>query len=128
MPASSLTYYILRIAQRLSLITVIGATIAHWTILISFYVTNRYVGELENLKFTDSEQLNSDIERALHLQSLAVLRWVLLGATVTFLLLLVKRYRKYEKPMIIDSLTIIAFCLISVALSQMIARAFLARI
>lgn len=79
------------------------------------------VSGLGNNTFKDPNAVNKDVARILDNQSLMVLRWVIIASVITALLLVIKRYRKYEKPLMIDSGVILLFCLVSVMLSQAIA-------
>lgn len=128
MNKKSLFYYTSRVIQRFLLCMVVGATVIHWIILIFVTGSLSFTSKLENSKFRNPELLNNDINRILNIQTFTVLRWAIICALATSLLLFIKRYRKYEKPMIVDSLCITVFCLASVVLSQVIVRAFISHL
>lgn len=124
MVKKSLLFYSSRIVQRIALFTAIGATLVHWMTLIAITVSLSFTGELESNNFRNSELVNDKIERVINLQSLIVLRWIVISVVITCLLTLISQYRKQEKPMLLDSLTIVLFCLVSVIFSQLIIRSF----
>ncbi|MDB5183147.1 MAG: hypothetical protein JWO47_931 [Candidatus Saccharibacteria bacterium] len=128
MKKSSVAYYGGRVAQRLALCMVVGATIIHWIILITITANTRFISVLQNNKFKDSQDVNNAISRVTNLQSLIVLRWFIFATLITFVLLLIRRYRKYEKAMIVDSLVITTFCMLSVIFAQAIIRVFITRL
>ena len=120
----SFIFYASRVIQRLALCLVVGATIIHWSIMITIAGSNRLLSGLDgNVK--NPAAFNAELSKIVNAQSLVVLRWVIVCAAITLLLLCIKRYRTYEKTLIIDSLVITAFCVASVAFSQMIIRAFI---
>jgi hypothetical protein len=124
----SLVYYITRVFQRLALCAVIGATVIHWIILISTTSSLQYISQLEAHRYKDSQALNAELTKIINMQSLVALRWFIFSMLITSLLLFIKRFRKYEKPLIVDSITVTVFCFVSVMLSQTIIRAFLTRV
>lgn len=122
------TYYIGRVFHRIALCFAVGSTIIHWIVLIVITGNFALATSLENNKFKNSEALNSDITKIINAQSMVVLRWIIIGSVVTALIIMIKRFRKYEKPLLIDSAVILLFCLLSVVFSQTIVKAFLANI
>ena len=125
---SRFLYYISRVFQRVALFLVIGATITHWTIIIVISANIKFISSLENSKFKNSEQTNELISRVINAQSLVVLRWLIIATVITSLLLFIKRFRKYEKTMLVDSATILIFCMLSVIFAQIIVKAFVSKI
>ena len=121
-------YYIGRVFQRVALFLVIGATITHWTIIIVISANIKFISSLENSKFKNSEQTNELISRVIDTQSVVVLRWLIIATVITLLLLFIKRFRKYEKAMLVDSATIIILCMLSVIFAQIIVKAFVSKL
>src|SRR5690348_7617042 len=117
--SNAVLFYSSRIIQRLSLCFVIGSTIIHWIIMIVITANIRFIKNLENHNFKDPQGFNELLTRVTNTQSLIILRWTIITAAITLMLLLIKRYRKYNKPLIVDSFVIMAFCVVSVAFSQM---------
>jgi hypothetical protein len=118
-------YYISRAAQRAALFMIIGATIIHWIIVISITVNTQFISSIDNIEYKNTQQTNELISRVIDTQSLVVLRWFIIATVITFLLLFIKRFRKYEKTLLVDSTTILILCMFSVVFSQMIVRAFI---
>jgi hypothetical protein len=118
-------YYISRAAQRAALFMIIGATIIHWIIVISITVNTQFISSIDNIEYKNTQQTNELISRVIDTQSLVVLRWFIISAVITSLLLFIKRFRKYEKTLLVDSTTILILCMFSVVFSQMIVRAFI---
>ncbi len=128
MNISSAVYYSGRIAHRVTLCFAVGSTILHWIMMIVIASNFALVQSLENTEFRDSKAINNDISQIVNSQSMIVLRWVIIASIATALLVLIKRFRKYEKPLLIDSAVVLIFCFVSVALSNFIIRTFLAKI
>ena len=123
-----LLYYAGRITQRLALYTVVGATVVHWMILIFISGSVAFRQQLVNNKFQDIDAYNREINVMLNSQSHVVLRWAIICILLTVALLAISRFRKYEKTMLIDSIVLVAFCLLSVVFSQLIVRNFIYRL
>ena len=117
-------YYASRVLQRLVLCMVVGATVVYWAMLIAITTSVTINQKLVNHQYTDTTKVNDLISRAIHSQSLVVLRWAIIAAVMTFAILLIKRYRKFEKRVVVDSVVIVGFCVVSVTFSQMLVRAF----
>lgn len=128
MNKSTATYYIGRVFHRIALCFAVGSTIIHWIVLIVITGNFAFATSLENNKFKSSEALNSDITKIINAQSMMALRWVVIASAVTALILLIKRFRKYEKPLFIDSAVLLIFCLLSVVFSQLIVKSFISKV
>ena len=128
MNKSTATYYLGRIVQRVALCLAVGSTIIHWIVLIVITGNVEFAHSLDNSKFKDSNALTDDLHQIINTQSMIVLRWVVIAGVVTALILLIRRFRKYEKPLFIDSAVLLVFCLLSVVFSQLIVKTFLTRV
>ena len=128
MKTQSLIYYTARVFQRFALCLVVGATALYWTILVYIAASVAHLQQLQSNELRNPEALDDTIRHALDLQSLVAVRWIIFAAALTAGLLLLKRYRTYEKPMIVDSIVIIAFCALSVTFAQSIVRTFVSQL
>ena len=88
----------------------------------------QFIANLDHNKYQDTRQTNEQISKVINTQSLVVFRWFVIASVITLLLLLIKRYRSHEKTLLIDSATILIFCMLSVVYSQIILRAFISNL
>ncbi len=121
---NSIRYYTARLAHRWAMLTLVGSTIFYWVFLVTTS-TAIYFANQTGSKFIDPDGTNRTIEEIQGLFETFVLRWAILFVIGTLALLVIKRFRTYEKPQLVDSLIIAIYCLGSVALSQQILRYFL---
>lgn len=124
-PTSSLLYYIGRISHRLLLCMVVATTIVYWIVLIFSVCLVDFIHFSPNAKPTDPAAASHELSMFINLVSQPVLKWAVVLSAVTLILLCIKRFRTYDKPMLVDGIVIAAFCLISVAFGAPIVRAFL---
>lgn len=117
-------HYTLRITQRILLCMVIATTAVYWMTLISISAIAAYASHTAN-KVQDPSGVNQLVHDVINSQSITAMKWVVIGAAFTLLLLLVTQYRKYEKSLITDSLVVAIFCAVSLIFSQILVRSFL---
>lgn len=111
--ANSSLYYLGRILQRLVLFTTITVTGIYWALLITVMVLNIVSNEAK-----DTIYQNHVLDTITNgLQAHAV-KWAVLTAAVSLLLLTIARFRKYEKPLVVDGIVIAVFCLLSALFAE----------
>jgi hypothetical protein len=121
---NSIRYYGIRIAHRWAMMTLVGSTLVYWIFLVTTS-TNIFFLRESGAAIADAARTNETIASVNNTLSSFILRWSIIFVAATLALVSVKRFRKFEKPQLVDSLITAIFCLGSVALSQQILRFFL---
>ena len=101
-----------------------GWTLVFWMVLINITVSLGLFGS-SNVEFDNSQTVNDSIKKAIDILSYKVLGAAAAAGLVTGLFGLVPRVRRHEKSLLVDSLVLTVFCIVSVALSQIMVRSFL---
>lgn len=121
----SVSYYMMRAAQRWALLSLAGVTLTYWIVQITLTVNLRILNATSTrVPSEQSQQLYSDINKANSLLSKAALSWAVACAIVTLCLVAYSRVRKHDKRLVVDSLVVVGFCLVSIVFSQVIIRTF----
>lgn len=119
-------YYIARIVQRWSLLSLVGLTLIYWAVQITEAVNIRFLSAAgTKLGDTEAKQLNHDLDRINTLLGQGLIRWAVFATIVTFGFLGFINVRKQEKRLVADSLVVIVFCILSATMSQVVIRSFI---
>jgi len=118
-------YYILRIAQRFGLLTQGLLAAIYWLLLINIVVANTFAQETVNHQWRNPTALNNTINIAYNALQRNFLLAAGVAVTLTMILAFLPRVRRYEKRLLVDSVVIIAFCVVSVLVAQRLITSFI---
>lgn len=122
---SSTLYYSLRIVQRWALLVTGLVTVIHWVVLLSITISTTMIGQQTNHGYRNPQLLNDTIRTATDRLYLQVTVAAAVATILTLAMLCMPRVRQFEKRLVIDSLVIVVFCWVSVALSQPLVQTFI---
>lgn len=117
-------YYVLRFLQRISLLLVLLATVIYWVILIIIVALGGYESAQVHPVQLHGNELNATWQRAVNMQTTNAIKFAVVSLLLTALMFLVLRVRKEDKKIIIDSLAVLVFCLLSVLFAQILVHSF----
>lgn len=123
----SLWYYIVRIAQRISLLMTLTIAIAHWAALIAITISEEALYDQVQgsaINAAGADNAKHFYSRAVDTLAYASVRWMVICAVITIGMLCFARVRKYEKRLIVDTAVVLLFTLVSLWFSQDVVRAF----
>ncbi len=126
--SSDTTYYIARVAQRISLLAAAGCTVILWATLVSISHTVSYGVMNEAIKATSQDDLFAGITKELDKLTMYAAFASVLAIVITILMMKFLRVRKNEKRLVIDGVVIAGFCLVVSLFCQTIYRYILARV
>ena len=127
--SQSAIYYSARIVQRISLYLSVANTIIFWIGFMLIINETSISGSLAaGRKYKDSQATTETFHKIINMLSWNAGAAAAVAIIFSLLCLLIPRFRKHDKALIVDNLTLIIFCVISVILAQMLARSFYYRL
>jgi hypothetical protein len=120
--STSEVYYIVYILHRIVLCLTVILTGIYWATLVAIMVFAAYIRSLPSDEIKNAANSNTVPELIAHGLRETTLKWAVMAAAFSLLLLTIVRFRKYEKPLIIDGVVIALFCLLSALFAQAIVR------
>lgn len=123
--AESVAYYILRIMQRITLLYTALCTVIFWAVLLIVVILIEYSIQSVGHEYQDGEAAQSTITTAVNALSWQVLGAAITMVVVTLAMLAFRRVRRDEKRLVVDSVVVGVFCVVSVVLAQFAVQYFI---
>ena len=122
-------YYLVHVVQRWSLLTLIGVTIVYWINMIAVVYAQFLLTTVKvSARDYDVQGTNDNINRTIDLLGGGVVRAAVMCLVMTLGMFAFARARRYDKKQAIDTVVTIVFCVFFTAFSQIIIKAFTARL
>lgn len=122
--SSSVIYYVMRAAHRVTLLLAALSTFALFATIISLPVNTAFDQEQGEVEY--SVQFQHDLTATLDSLMRIAIMWAIVAVGVSLLLWLMPRVRQHEKRLVFDGLVIAIFFGTTAVLAQAIVRSFLA--
>lgn len=112
------------VAQRFSLLFVLLATFIHWSLLVSYTVTNGFYTAVRTLRISDPVEASNTITAAFAMTERNVLIGAVVAGILTGVVLYWEKDRTARRRGAVNAGSLIVFCVLATLWSEWIVRNF----